>query len=168
METTYYRAWMGRSQPVDDRHNPKIELRNTQTSSIFTTTFNRQWFMKGYDQTVEGTWGFVEEDGSCPSPIKQACLILVMTYATDFYEKYGQSIGASGGAVGPLRREKTDDHEREWHGPNYSTESAYTMDFSIPNEVYGLIRNYIAPRGIAVTAARWVESIPSLSVEENI
>lgn len=156
-DTDYYKVYNGREAPNDHRHNPKIELRYNAEPSIFTGGLATSKFQKGYDQTVEGIFGFLESDDSVPLPIQQATLIMVMTWAHGYYAKYG-SMGGEGG-VGPLKRERTDDHEKEWHNPSFTSEKAYTRHYAVPNEVYDLIKEYHAPRAIGVTAVRWDEPI---------
>lgn len=63
----------------DDRRNPHIMLkRTTGMSSIFTTSGSASVFSIGdRNQKVVGTFGYVEDDGSVPYPVKQAIMVLV-------------------------------------------------------------------------------------------
>ena len=151
-DTDYYKVYNGREAPNDHRHNPKIELRYNAEPSIFTGGVATNKFQKGYDQTVEGTFGFLESDDSVPLPIQQAALILIMTWAQGYYAKY-ETVG-TGGSVGSLKSEQTDDHKKEWHNPRFTSEKAYTRNYSVPNEVYDLIEEFHAPRAIKVTMVR--------------
>ncbi|MCK5019294.1 MAG: hypothetical protein KAS32_19700 [Candidatus Peribacteraceae bacterium] len=122
LDTDYYRVWNGRARPTDDRKNPKIELRNVAaTSSIYTLGISDQVFYKGMDQVIAGTFGYLESDDSVPRVVNESAIALVMTMAETLYPQF---YGRMGQVVGPIVRERTDDHELEWRTsvrdiPNY-------------------------------------------------
>ena len=79
--STYYRVYNQRGPVVDDRHNPKIRLVSSGSSSLFTV--ESSVFLKGLLQRVVGTWGYVEPDDTTPLPVQRAVRILgAATYQT--------------------------------------------------------------------------------------
>jgi len=110
-----YRAYTGYRQPQDDRLNPKIELTPIR-ASVWRTSPGM--FVKGLDQLVTATWGYVDEDPSNPGsfitpvPIKDAIIQLVILDLDNYFEQYED--GSSGKVLTAVKREKTDGHEIEY------------------------------------------------------
>ena len=106
LDTDEYRAFTGRMPPQDNRQNPKIRL-----TPISGTIYRTQpsMFVKGLDQLITSTWGYVEADDSTPRPIVDALLRLVLLDLDNYFTQ-----GSSTKAVTPKKREKTDGHELEW------------------------------------------------------
>lgn len=115
LDTDEYRAFTGTSLPQDDRGNPKIELTPIR-ASVYRTSPGM--FVKGLDQLITATWGYVEEDpdnpGSyiTPPAIKQAIIQLVILDLDSYADQASE--GSSGKALTGVRREKTDGHELEF------------------------------------------------------
>jgi len=103
-----FEAFKGRTQPQDDRRNPKIRL-NLNNDSIFSGVFTNRVFLKNTRSTIEGSFGFLEPDGNTPSLIKRATALLV-------FESINQPSATVGltPSVGTLRRVKVDLHEKEF------------------------------------------------------
>lgn len=103
-------AFKGRALPQDDRRNPKIRLdvrKNRQ--SIFTGQQSYVFSREALTE-IHGAFGFLEPDGSTPSLIKRAVMMLVITDAN----KPISETGLASASVGGLKREKVDLHEREF------------------------------------------------------
>ncbi len=147
LDADYYRVWNGRQKPTDDRKNPRIELRNTSaTSSIYTLGISDQIFYKGMDQVIAGTFGYLESDESVPQVVNEAAIILVMTMAETLYPKF---YGRLGQVVGPIVRERTDDHELEWR-----TSVRDIPNYIVPKYVEDRLMTVRAPMAIAVPELR--------------
>lgn len=155
LPTTEYRVFNGKQPPNDDRHYPKIELRRNSPQSIYTT-FSPTKFLKGYDQTIVGKFGFVEPDGSTPPAITECVMaIAMMTWEDLYYRFYVNGDGGGGGPgpmVGPIKREITDAHEVEWWQPDTG---ATEQGMIVPQYVHGRLKNYRAPIYIGVTTHRF-------------
>jgi len=119
LDSSEYRVHNGTMRPVDDRRNPKITLR-PQSRSIYSTGGGGK-FYKGYDQVIEGTFGYLEPDGSVPATIIEAAIGITLSISQEMFASF---YGRMGEVVGPVVRERTDDHELEWRSsvrdiPNY-------------------------------------------------
>jgi hypothetical protein len=157
LDSTDYKVYNGRQKPNDDRKNPKIELRRSSASSIFTRSFNTDKFWKGYDQTVVGSFGYLEPDDSPPLAIKESVVAITIMLAETLYPKFH---GRLGQIVGPVVRERTDDHEIEWRSsvrdiPNYI----------VPKYIQDRLTLYRSPAFMTVTNARLIEG--SLAMPES-
>lgn len=149
-DTGEYRVYNGRTPPNDDRRNPKIELRRSSSSSIYTGGVSTGRFQKGYDQVLEGVFGFLEEDDSVPLLITECVIALTIMYAETLYPKF---YGRLGQVIGPIVRERTDDHEIEWRSsirdiPNYI----------VPKYIQDRLTLYKAPPFVKVVDVRWDET----------
>ena len=104
-------ALKGRSQPQDDRWNPRIKL-NTRTDNIFSGTFTNRVFLKDTFTEIDGDFGFLEANGETPLLIKEAVFIDVI----DAIENpTAQTSGTP--TTGSLKRLKVDLHEQEFFEP---------------------------------------------------
>lgn len=104
-------ALKGRTEPQDDRWNPRIKL-NTRTDNIFSGAFTNRVFLKDTFTEIDGDFGFLEADGSTPLLIKEAALIDVIETIEN------PSAQTSGDATtGSLKRLKIDIHEQEFFEP---------------------------------------------------
>jgi len=164
LDEDYWRAYTGRIYPIDDRKNPKIELRvSADPSSIYVNTTSIDIFLKGMDQTVVGTFGYLESDDTVPAAIHQAVMILAIQHIEPLYNVYGSStIPGSSGTAGSVKSEESDDHKKEW----YNITTGQSSDDGLwPPIVKTLLNLYRAPRAMGVTSARWssatAESIDS-------
>lgn len=110
LPTTDYKSYTGNSPPRDDRKNPKIRL-VPQRQSIFAK--NRNLFIRGLDQKITATWGYVETGGVTPQPIKDALVELVVLDLDGYFDR-ATTGGGFIAAASPVRREKTDGHEIEY------------------------------------------------------
>lgn len=138
-----YRVYNGRSAPQDDRGNPRIELTGYRDGSIFSTR-THSIFARGYDQKVTAKWGYTEADGSCPAPVKDAIIQLVLMDLDGVFEKI--TGGTRTQPLTPIRRERTDGHEIEYMEIN-DVRLTYT---NIPKDIYDLLMMYRPPIGVAV------------------
>jgi hypothetical protein len=123
---------------VDNRRNPRIKIRSG-SRNIFTGTVGRTFHRAAYSE-IDGSFGFVEEDGSTPLLIAKAASILALDYIKS-------PATVSLGGVGPLKREKTDLHETEYFQPDDVT-GASTGAISGNIEVDRIINMYRGPTGI--------------------
>ncbi len=104
-------ALKGRTEPQDDRWNPRIKL-NTRTDNIFSGAFTNRVFLKDTFTEIDGDFGFLEADGSTPLLIKEATLIDVI----DSVEN-PEAQAAGEPTTGSLKRLKVDLHEQEFFEP---------------------------------------------------
>jgi hypothetical protein len=159
LETNLYRVYNSRSYP-DDRRNPRIRLiQPYEYRDIYSQPNVTQLrFLKGAkNQEVKGTFGYVEEDGTVPLPIKRAhCKLTV--------EKLGKPLVSDPtglgptlpSILGPLLEEETDDHRVKYGAVGGGTTarrpglSGITQD----PEILDIIKLYKAPLGLA-TPAHW-------------
>jgi hypothetical protein len=145
LDSESYRVYNNRVPPQDNRKNPKIELRKTGQPSIFTGLKSRK-FLKGFDQTVVGSFGYLEADDSVPAVVNECVIAIVMMTHRSLYFRFGFDSGGGGGpgpVLGPLKRERTDDHETEW----WQTDTAYTeIGLVVPQYVHGRLKMYRAPQ----------------------
>lgn len=71
-------AVYNRYYPEDDRKNPRIKVKTSLASDIFTGSYNTNKFLTGdQNQKLIGTFGYVEEDMSVPFAIKRAIMVLI-------------------------------------------------------------------------------------------
>lgn len=102
-------AFKGRARPQDDRRNPRIKLNvGRGRDSIFTGAVTNRVFVKETLTEIQGTFGFLDPDGSTPSLIKQATAILALDLIN---APIAQNAGQD---TGPLKRIKVDLHEQEF------------------------------------------------------
>lgn len=104
-------ALKGRTEPQDDRWNPRIKL-NTRTDNIFSGAFTNRVFLKDTFTEIDGDFGFLEADGGTPLLIKEAALI----DAIDAIES-PEAQAAGEPTTGSLKRIKVDLHEQEFFEP---------------------------------------------------
>lgn len=128
-----FRAFTGISMPQDDRGNPKIELTPIR-ASVYRTSPGL--FVKGLDQLIDATWGYVDEDpdnpGSfiTPAAVKQAIIQLVILDLDSYFDQFSE--GSAMRALTGVRREKTDGHEIEF------------MEYEDPRLRWSFLPTYIA------------------------
>lgn len=97
------------NEVIDDRLNPRIELTGARTSSIFRRA--RGVFVKGMNQYVTATWGFMDRTGttySVPTLITDALIQLVCLDLDGYFQKRAEGVGHPTTAI---QSEKTDEHE---------------------------------------------------------
>jgi len=75
LSTELYKVYNGRLLP-DDRRNPRIKLvHSSYLSDIYLapSMHGELIFQKGrQNQEIKGSWGYLEQDGATPAPIKRA------------------------------------------------------------------------------------------------
>lgn len=149
LDPTLYRVYNGQRRPQDDRRNPKIELRIEGLITIPTIIpFGAtSMFRKGWDQTIVGSFGWTEADGSVPILIRRCTVAIVMTMADQLFFKYA---GGRGAGVGPVTREKTDDHELQF-GANIRDVGTYVLPTDIENKLLW----FRAPLAARAPTVRW-------------
>lgn len=70
-----------RYQP-DDRKNPRIKLKRSSNSDLYTSVNSNFKFTAGYqNQKLIGDFGYVEEDGSTPFAIQRSVILLTVVTA---------------------------------------------------------------------------------------
>ena len=131
-----YKAYNSRTIP-DDRRNPRIQIKRVR-NSIFETGRGRL-FVKGLDQVVVGTFGFVEPDGTAPAIVRNACLQLVCSSITEIVTGEPKQIPS-----GPVRRIETELHEVEYVEGKVAASMFHLFDQRIKNA----LDLYKAPLGI--------------------
>jgi hypothetical protein len=159
LSTSYYQVYNSRTYP-DDRRNPRVRLvQGWEYRDIFThpDTVALKFRKGARNQLFSGTFGFVEEDGTTPLPIKRALCKLVI-------EKLGQPlVGDPSGStpaippvLGPLLEEETDDHRMKWGavGGGTAARKPGLSGITSDPEILDIIKLYKAPIGIA-TPASW-------------
>lgn len=140
-----YRVYNSRTIP-DDRKNPRIKLLSTDTSVYqnnlggFSGKFN-----KYLRQCIEGSFGFLEADGSTPEAIKWATARLVMTQL-----QYDPEEAISEKSI---KKEKVDIHEVEYFNTNSSTSGGSSSSSLITGdtELDRIIKMYKSPLAIGGT-----------------
>lgn len=132
-----YRTFAGRVPPADDRYNPKIQLTPT---GIISTIFRPEpaIFLKGYDQRITATWGFVDDDGvggfKPPRPIKDAVIQLVVMDLEGYLDR-----GASAGRV--IASETTDGHSVTYE----QSSGGGGARTAIPDQIMDVLKLYRRP-----------------------
>jgi len=133
-----YVAFKGRTPPQDDRRNPHIQLNFGKTrNSIYSGVMTNKVFYKNAYSTIEGSFGFLEEDGTTPSLIKKATMLLTLNEVNNPLNGI-----VSSGVTGPLKRRKVDLHEEEFFELKGQTSTGSIS--SIP-EVDRIITMYRSP-----------------------
>jgi len=130
----------------DDRKNPKIRVTESTNPSIFERRLSDYTiFEKGtLNQTIVGSFGYVESDGSTPEDIKRAVAVLVVEYALnppDDASSFGEAFAVT--------REVTDGHSL-----TYAFKDTLKLPFlgtGIP-EVDRIIAQYKAPLAMAIVS----------------
>lgn len=139
-----FRAYTGRSVPQDDRQNPKIEL--TPIRRNIYRAFPGI-FVKGREQYITATWGYVEPDDSTPQPIIDVVTELVVLDIDSYFEKAGVAQPATS-----VRRERTDGHEIEYQ----QMEDAKAVWTMLPAHITEILSLYRSPLKIAAPEPiRW-------------
>lgn len=158
LATDQYEVYNNRTGYPDDRHNPRIKLKRGSTRNIFTSSFGPRQFNKGRrNQTVDGTWGYTEADGSVPALIQRALALAVIEKITnpEIEDSSGSSV-APAVPTGLLIEEETDDHRQRWQPAGGSTKArapGLLGLFDNP-EILRIITLYKSPISIA-TPADW-------------
>lgn len=129
------RVYNGNSRGNDDRDCPMIELVTGM-------------FREGSQNVrVVGTFGFVEDDGSIPEPIKYATLKLVIR---DLQSPPGGGESSGGGApVGPKTSETTDGHSVSFAAPAVTGMRIGTLALTGDPQVDKILELYRAPQALA-------------------
>jgi hypothetical protein len=139
-----FRAFTGRSAPQDDRKNPKIKLTPIQ-SSIFRDT--NAVFVKGLNQTIDSTWGYVEDDPANPGsflpprPVKDAIIELVTLDLEGYFTKSTEGVSLP---LSSVRRERTDGHEIEYQ----QVDDVRIVWSMIPTHIADILALYRSPWAI--------------------
>jgi hypothetical protein len=169
LDASYYRVYNGRAAPSDDRRNPRIKLIAAQDRNIFTAPIlhdnARLLFRKGRkNQTIVGTFGYVEADDTTPLLIKRAALKMIAYWVTNpIYTPPGgsTSLGSTGGSAGAVVEEETDGHRIKYADVSYASASTRPgLSGLIPDpEVHEiLLKLYRAPITVAASGVNWTVS----------
>ena len=98
----------------DNRRNPKLKI-VSKRRNIFTGTSSFKTFHRGTTSEIDGSWGFLEPDGTTPALVQRAVLKLVIKAIRNPLDSTTTTSNQ-----GPLKREKTDLHETEYFEPGKS------------------------------------------------
>ena len=131
-------AFKSRSHPRDDRENPMIKLNvGRGRDSIFHTPSTTRLFIRRTLTTIEGSFGYLEPNGSTPRLITRATLLLAI-------DKTANPLGGTNSfeITGPLKRRKLDIHETEFFTLNDKSNIGRMTD--IP-EVDRILTKYRSP-----------------------
>jgi len=114
-----YKVYAGRGgSGQDDRRNPRVKLLSGSRSIFEGTgylgTTSAVFEVGEQNQVLDGTFGYVETDGSTPEPIKYAIKKLVARSSRGLYSVVG---GGGSTAFGPIVEEETDRHRRRYGDP---------------------------------------------------
>jgi hypothetical protein len=136
-----YQVFNSRVLP-DDRRNPKIMLiQNNKT--IFEGTGTTLYFYRGFITTIEGSFGYLESDGSTPAAIQWITGKLVIQQlssdASPFILKKD------------IKRERVDLHETEYETEVKTASSEIQTKMSGDSEIDRLLQLYKAPLAIGGT-----------------
>jgi len=101
-------AYKGRAVPQDDRWNPKIKLNVRNRQNIFTDLLTNRVFLYGHRTIIDGSFGFLEPDGTTPRDIKRATMLIALNRIK--IPIGGETFTTSG----TVRRLKVDLHEQEF------------------------------------------------------
>jgi hypothetical protein len=79
LDSSQYVVYNRRGPVQDDRKNPRIKLKRSSSSSIYSAAGGSCFAMGDQNVLVSGEWGYTESDDSVPSAVSRAILILVLT-----------------------------------------------------------------------------------------
>ena len=133
----------------DDRRNPKISLKSSQTRNIYDPSyvFDGPLLLHGMlNCSIKGKFGFVEADGSTPALIKRAVLKLISLDLTPVTTPGGTEPAITGSLI----EERTVDH---WYrlGGTTQAPNGYTWTASGDREIDMIIKMYRAPIKLGTT-----------------
>lgn len=80
LDSSYYTVY-NRYEPFDDRKNPRIKLKRSNSTDIFVGYSSSVFATGDLNQRLVGDFGYVESDGSAPYLIKRAITILIIATA---------------------------------------------------------------------------------------
>src|SRR3990172_2213255 len=160
LPTVNYKVYSGRSEPNDDRRNPKIRLVSLQTIFDPPVFPLRAVFAKGQqNQKIVGEFGFTESSATTPfwtTPllIKRALVKLVIR---DLQTKGSGGLWAavsSGGLpAGAKAFEMTDGHSVQYATPQSKITKAGLSGVTGDNEIDAILVLYRAPIAMAVPSS---------------
>ena len=143
LDPSYYRVFSSRQIP-DDRRNPKIKLLELH-------------FLKNKLATIEGSWGWLEPDGTTPALIKRAMGKLIMMDIS----KDPLSVNK-----GQVRAEKTDIHEIHYAFTDVSIIDEISVIRTGDAEVDRILQMYRRPSSIGGTEVTYIKVNSSEVFEE--
>lgn len=155
LDVELYEVYNNRTGYPDDRRNPRIKLARGSGRDIFAGSFGPRQFDKGRrNQTIDGTWGFTEADGSTPEAIKHALALTVIDQLTNQAIEPPGGIGVTPAIpTGHLLEEETDDHRMKWEQAGGATKArAGGLAPLFTAEVQRIITLYKSPIGMAAPA----------------
>lgn len=80
LDSSYYTVY-NRYFPYDDRKNPRIKLKRTNSTNIFIGSTSSKFEVGDLNQRVVGDFGYVEQDGSAPYLVQRAIIVLIIATA---------------------------------------------------------------------------------------
>jgi hypothetical protein len=80
LSSSYYTVY-NRYAPYDDRKNPRIKLKRSNSTNIFVGASSSKFAVGDLNQRVVGDFGYVESDGSAPYLVQRAITQLIIATA---------------------------------------------------------------------------------------
>lgn len=147
------------------RRNPKIALVQNIIQDInrdiHLAPFHESHlrFVKGYkNQSLRGTFGFVNDDLSPPRAIKRALTKLVIEKLTNpIYPGDDAPTPAAPSFAGIVVEEKTDGHSLKYGAPSLGKRKSGLSGITSDPEIQDIIKLYRGPIGIA-TPSHWMNT----------
>jgi len=160
LDTDYYKVYGNQTDGLQSRRrNPKIALVQNIPRDIHIAPFyeGQLRFLKGYkNQTLRGTFGFVNDDLSPPRAIQRALTKLVIEKLTNpIYPGADAPVPAIPSFAGIVVEEKTDDHMLKYAAPTLGKRKSGLLGITNDPEVQDIIKLYRGPIGIA-TPSHWM------------
>lgn len=154
---TDYIAGNSRTIP-DDRRNPHVKLVSNVSDVL---SCSDRVFRENRITQIDGTFGFLEPDGSTPLLIQKATNKLAVMYAS---KTAGESVVSN--ANGAIKREKTDLHEIEYFNPDSSNKHSTLSGSGLSgdDEVDDILAMY---KGPILIGGSFIDSIEVPSTEES-
>lgn len=154
LDPSRYVVYNGRGYP-DDRRNPRIKLTSRGVGDIYTASHGRPRFLRGYrNQEVSGTFGYTEEDGSTPEPIRYALTKLVREKLTTSALTKPKDAEAPVTIAGIVIEEETDGHRIRYQReePSFKSRRAWLTGITMDQEILDIFRMYRAPIALGAPA----------------
>lgn len=154
IDPSLYVVYDRRDAMRDDRRNPMIKLGGNRMTVFDSPDFRiGTCFLPGMqNQRLDGTFGFVEPDGTTPDLIKRAVLKLAIKQIQPSGSgTLWDEVAAGAGFQGTITSETTDGHSISYNAFQYKPMRAGLNGITNDAEVDGIIMLYKAPIKIAST-----------------
>jgi hypothetical protein len=154
LDPSLYVVYDRRDAMRDDRRNPMIKLGGNRMTIFDSPGFRLgTLFIQGtQNQRLEGTFGFVEPDGTTPDLIKRAVLKLaIKQLQPSSTGTLWDEVAAGAGFQGTVTSETTDGHSIAYNAFQYKPMRAGLNGYTNDAEVDAIIALFKAPIKIAST-----------------